>query len=427
MLPDELAKALLRNYSGVDVEKTIAGTTPTQAKIKLRGRSVKEEAEAVTRTASRVNGGPVLVGWDDKTPASMSLGLGLASKISSAGREVWVGGTLSLSAFRYALAHYQIPGCYAQGIAGHPGAEGTSPLVSTFSTGGLPLTQEESQALEKGVNSGNSGEVRPQDYGIITECRNLQRAYALFLRELLGGSAFCEVSFSSPDRELSAIANTLFSGGSTHNEKAPLVVYLSADGSAARFYTKETGYIPWDKVLLLGCGDFFERGEQVSLPFSTPSAADILAGKYGTKPMRYYISSNGEDKEARKLALKQTFPRDGLETTIRILKWLKRGEGTAEMGWGELLKGALKSLPPFDTATRYLPIHPNHTPEKVLERLAEDATPCPEGILTRTEKGRVLLRPAHSGRGIMVFAESFMSESAEELCSFYEMILSQSK
>lgn len=370
---------------------------------------------------------PILVGWDSKTPAAMSLGLGLAAGITAGGREVWLAGALSPGVFRHALFHHQLAGCYAQGIAGLQGVEGSGALIQAFSVGGLPLTLKESLTLERAMISDIRPIMEARDFGIISETPSLDRAYTLFLRGILGGQHLQNVSFSCPDRELSALANALFDHGAPHNDSAPLVVYLSADGSAARFYTKETGYIPWDKVLLLGCMDFFANKRPVALPFSTPSAADILAKKYGQEPLRYHISSRGADEKARDLALKQTFPRDGLETTLRLLLALAEGEGSGEHGWGRLLKEALARLPAFDTATRYLPIHPAHTTEKVLSRLAQDAASCPEGILTRTEKGRVLLRPARSGRGIMVFAESFMSESAEELCSFYEMIIAQSK
>ena len=43
-----------------------------------------------------------------------------------------------------------------------------------------------------------------------------------------------------------------------------------------------------------------------------------------------------------------------------------------------------------------------------------------EGVSIIDGGSRILLRPMKSGRGIMLFAESLRSETAAELCDFYE-------
>lgn len=83
----------------------------------------------------------------------------------------------------------------------------------------------------------------------------------------------------------------------------------------------------------------------------------------------------------------------------------------------------LSRLPDFGTASKTVPCDGN--PGRILRRLAEEGAPAGtegagEGARISLPGGEVLIRPAKTGRKLVLIAEAANAEIAEELCGRLE-------
>lgn len=87
------------------------------------------------------------------------------------------------------------------------------------------------------------------------------------------------------------------------------------------------------------------------------------------------------------------------------------------------LTDLLKEIPDYAELERYLPINS----EKALNYLCNEYNlnknynrDNSKGITLANELGKISVKPVRSGKGIVLFAESYAMEAASELCNFYE-------
>ena len=155
-------------------------------------------------------------------------------------------------------------------------------------------------------------------------------------------------------------------------------------------------------------------GHDIALPYNFPMTADKIAEKYGCKVFRYSgCPSDKSDSEARKLALKTPFVRDGAALALTVLETLEsRGITLAE---------AVRELPEMALATRFVAVDKH--PMKLLKSLTAEKQASGDGITLNDARGRVLIRPVKTEKGVIMQAESFSMETASELCDFYQDIL----
>lgn len=198
-------------------------------------------------------------------------------------------------------------------------------------------------------------------------------------------------------------------------EKGGVSFRISSEGTTVSAYSQETGFVSGEKLLLLAVLSLFMRGENVALPESAPRAVSEIADFFSLNVLRYARLSCGKDKEARELAEKQDFLRDGAKIILLVLDFLKNT--------GLNLSSALKLLPPFLISRKNVKISES-VGETLSKFLNEERIETKEGICFRKGEGTVFLIPEKRGREIKIYAESFSEEFSEELVSDVEKILS---
>lgn len=335
--------------------------------------------------------------------AGKALAMAVQSGIMAAGAEAWDAGGCSEAELDFAIR--------SAGLDGGVWIEaGVTCRLRILSKGGLPLTRAQERAVENGLNRREFPAAGGFGFGDRIDFTNcgllyLQRLEGLLPQSLPGIRA----EVSCPDRRLAEWGERLLSGrrgaGGTQ-----VIFHLSGDGRRLSAYSEETGYLFHEKLVLLCCQDYFDKKLTVSLPSLAPAMAEEMAAAYGGKVLRYgsCSSESPAGDAARRLARQQPFPRDGLELMCRVLESLNRR--------GCSLKEAARSLPAFTSASRYVPVE--GAPGELMSRVRNIGASAREGC-------RVVIRPVKTGKGLMVYAESFRpeAETASELCDFYEKLL----
>ena len=84
---------------------------------------------------------------------------------------------------------------------------------------------------------------------------------------------------------------------------------------------------------------------------------------------------------------------------------------------GVSLSEAMENLPSFATVSRFVG---KEDAEKIFALLCPERKGRNEGVAKSEGGERVIIKPLKSGRGFTLIAESFRTETASELCDFYE-------
>ncbi len=276
---------------------------------------------------------------------------------------------------------------------------------------GIPMMRNLERKLESAINRCEYKKSGWNDFGIMINMAGLKKLYQFSLLKEIGGDLqdmSAQVK-SSNSRVCELLTDTLKKLGC--GTRSGISLMISPDGKQVSAYTPETGYLFPEKVLSLICLSEFLNGKDVVIPYEAPAAIEKLAEQYGRKAYRYYSSPcDSSDEDARKMAADSVFLRDGLVMAVKLLFFLKKRRMT--------LAESCRLLPEFETASRLIGIRGNSA--AIMRQFHSETTGIGEGISISDERGRVLIRPVKSGKGIMLYAESVRSETASELCDFYE-------
>ena len=370
------------------------------------GSVITPQTAASAGSALASLGAKIGVGYKD-TPASKSLALAVASGITAAGSEAWLFGVTTAPALAFCTEKSGLSaGCWVDA--------GITAKLQLFSGDGLPLTRSEEKIIEGGINRSEYKKAGFMHFGALRDTSAIVRLY----RNML------EKTAPKPLKNTRAVLNT--SGTAVTDmcedifrrisakEGKPLVFHIGSDGTGVSAYTEETGYVFEEKLMLICCKQHFSLGHDIALPYHFPMTADKIAEKYGCKVFRYSgCPSDKSDSEARKLALKTPFVRDGAALALTVLETLEsRGITLAE---------AVRELPEMALATRFVAVDKH--PMKLLKSLTAEKQASGDGITLNDARGRVLIRPVKTEKGVIMQAESFSMETASELCDFYQDIL----
>lgn len=373
------------------------------------GSVITPQTAAVIGSSLASLGGKIGIGWKDN-PASKSLALAIASGVTAAGAEAWLFGSCTAPALEYCTARSRLAaGCRADA--------GVTAKISFCSGDGLPLSRSEEKIIEGGLNRGEYRRAGFMHFGQLRDTQAIVGLYKNMLEETAPRSL----------KEIKAVLNT--SGGTVTDmcgnimkkisakNGSPVVFHIGSDGTGASAYTEVTGYVFEEKLILICCADRFAKGMDVSLPYDFPRAADRLAERYGRKVLRYSgCPSDSGDREARRLAAKTPFVRDGAALALTVLKALESRDIS--------LSEALAELPEMAVATRFVAV--DKRPVKLLRQICtEEQQASGDGIVLNDKRGRVMIRPVKTEKGVMMKVESFSMEAASELCDFYQDRLKQ--
>ena len=347
----------------------------------------------------------IVLGYKGDSSA-FAMAMAFSSGASAAGGEVWLLGEVTEPELASCLR-------ICSGSAGCFIDSGVSVRMKFFSSDGLPVLRKEERLIESGLNGGIYRKASSSAFGAIRSCGGIRDIY--LSRLMKKRPAFLEgvkVIVNTPSGRTAELCGRLLEGINDESGM-PVVFHISGDGTKISAYTDETGYVPQEKLVLTGCMAEFEEKKNVSLPFSFTQAADVLAEKYGCRVLRYMHCSNGSDREARNLAAESGFASDGIKLMLKTAGFLSRNRIS--------LKEACGMLPDFATVSRYIAVDsPKARSMELLRKLDGGKAAGGDGIVINSGSGRVIVRPVKTGRGIMMFTDSFDLETASELCDVFQ-------
>lgn len=358
-------------------------------------------------------GGKIGIGCKDN-PASKSLALAVAAGITAAGAEAWFFGVCSAPALEFCTAKSGLAaGCWIEA--------GITAKIRLCSGDGLPLTRAEEKIIESGLNRSEYRRASFSRFGEIRDSAAITGLYTAMLenaapRKLTKIKAVLNTSGSSVSGVCEKILERI--NGKGRENRETVVFHIGGDGKGISAYTEATGYVFEEKLLLLACMKRFSEGYDAALPYDFPKAADKLAKKFGGRVLRYSgCPSDPGDSEARRLAAETPFVRDGAALMLTVLDFLEtRGITLAE---------ALEELPDMALSTRFVPI--DRQPVRLLRSVFTGGAATADGVEINDRRGRVLIRPVKTEKGVLMKVESYSMEAASELCDFYQDLLLENR
>lgn len=275
---------------------------------------------------------------------------------------------------------------------------------------GLTLTRSLERKIESTVSTGEISRCGPGEYGEPEQMAGIRAIYTSRLAQtvpegLQGMKAVVRSANRAVQRRLSALLSSLgcAEGG--------IRVHLTVSGGAVSFFDENGAYLDAARSLALGCLVSFENGEDVALPYSAPRIIDSIAQQNGRRVLRYLsCPADDGDRQARLLAARQPWVRDGLAAALRILGYLKQNDTT--------LSAFAAKLPPFALAVKAVELAGN--PGRLLRGIGGGQEGPSEGVLLSVGQGKVLLSPLKRGTGLRIMAEAADMEAADELCARLE-------
>lgn len=374
------------------------------------GSIVTPQTAAAAGSALASLGGKIGVGFKDSS-ASKSLALAVCAGITAAGAEAWLFGEVSAPALAFCTARSGLSaGCWVEA--------GVTAKIRLCSGDGLPLTRSEEKIIEGGVNRGEYRRASFMRFGEIRGTEAIARLYDAMLENTAPKKLTrLRAALNSSGKAVQGVCGDILDRINAANGET-IVFHIGSDGRGVSAYTDETGYVFEEKLMLIACARRFAKGYDVALPYDFPQAADSLAERFGSKVLRYSgCPSDKGDSEARRLAAETPFVRDGAALMLAVLETLEsRGISLAE---------AVSELPEMALSTRFVAI--DRQPVKLLRSIFSDMQASGDGITVNDKRGRVLIRPVKSEKGVMIRAESFSAEFSSELCDFYQDLLIDSQ
>lgn len=344
----------------------------------------------------------------DNCNASNALKQSIISGILSAGGNVYDYGQNIETQFDFCVQKSMVDfGVYID--------SGINSKIRLVQKGSLPILRNLERKLELLINKNEYKKVSQSDFGNVTNMSNLNELYQIELIK------YCNTPLVNQNIEIKSLntqikkimENTLKTLGFNLGKEG-ISIYISKDGKNISINTHETGFIFYEKLITLACLDNFINGKDVSIPYDSPRIIDKLAYKYNQKAYRYYTSPyDDSDKISRNLSLSQPYLKDCLMMAIKLLKFISENNYS--------LKSAIDLIPHFAVSSRLVSLSIN--PNAIIKKLNEKGTKLGEGININHQDGEILIRPLKSGKGLLMLAESIKSETASEICDFFENII----
>lgn len=377
------------------------------------GSIVTPQTAAAAGSSLASLGGKIGIGCKDN-PASKSLAMAVAAGVTAAGAEAWFFGVCSAPALEFCTAKSGLAaGCWVEA--------GITAKLRLCSGDGLPLTRAEEKIIEGGLNRSEYRRASFSRFGEIRDSAAITGLYTAMLE-------------SSAPRKLSKIKAVLNTNGGAvsgvcekileklngkgGDKRETIVFHIGGDGKGISAYTEATGYVFEEKLLLLACTKRFAEGHDAALPYDFPKAADKLAKKFGGRVLRYSgCPSDPGDSEARRLAAETPFVRDGAALMLAVLDFLESRDIT--------LAEALEELPDMALSTRFVAI--DRQPVRLLRSIFTGGAATADGVEINDRRGRVLIRPVKTEKGVLMKVESYSMEAAGELCDFYQDLLLENR
>lgn len=370
------------------------------------GNITADDAARIGRAASELSGS-VVVGIKASPRAEM-LTMAFCSAVLESGADIFFAGDISLPELFF-MSKQAVGDCIVVYISSV-----FYPSFRFFRRGGGELSLTEERLLTERLSRNDIDIGRTGRFSDISSLRCLYSSRLKGLAQFDGGFPY-SVVINSPSERIRSLCNEVIprsDGGET------LAFHLNEDGVKVTAFTESTGYIQCGKLLMLALKQRLEafkafediNGKVFKLPTRFPGFAERIAAEYGVKLER----SETEELD---------FYNDKIILIVEILKIIQKT--------GHRLDDLCRSLPEYAELDRYVPVERESCEERIKKLCSQYKNgknytldkDFSGGIAINDGLGKIFITPIHSGKGIMLHAESREMEAASELCDFYENIL----
>ncbi len=235
--------------------------------------------------------------------------------------------------------------------------------------------------------------------GVNIDFSKLKMLYSMNLKKKCAGIENMNVKINSPSERIRNICSDIFRDYSKETE---ITFHIDEKAEKVTAFTDTDGYISCEKLLAVVLNEGIKNNEEsdIMIPVDFPGIAEKIAYKNG----KNIIRSN---------KCRMDFFTDKILLIVEILKIIQKYQCD--------IKELLRQIPDYAELERYLPIDS----EKALNYLYKEYDlnnnqDSIKGITLANELGKISVKPVRSGKGIILFAESYAMEAASELCNFYE-------
>ncbi len=334
----------------------------------------------------------ILIGSNQK---DTSVYHAICAGILSRGKNIWNCGECTQIQLRYAIRTTGIKcGIYVDYSFGNV-------RIIPFSKHGFSLSLNQEITLTEKLSQPDI-DIHTELTGKIIDSSTLPKMYILEAGHIFKNiPENLSVQINSTNSILRSFFSPLYSQCKTDYHK-DIVFNISSDGLKASAYSDTTGFVFYEKLILICCVDEFEKGNDVPLPYSFPLIADTLAVKYKRNIRRYDpFSDNPEDLSKKLLSLDFPFLNDAISLITKIFSIMKEKSAS--------LYELTKTIPLFTTATKYVHLRSN------LKDITDNITK--NNVCCKNENGRIMAKKSKSGKSLILLAESYSTETADELCN----------
>ena len=194
-----------------------------------------------------------------------------------------------------------------------------------------------------------------------------------------------------------------------------IVFHILDNAHKVTAYSEKTGYVVFERLVLLCTKIHLENNEDTAIPFTFPSVFDDLARDYSAKLYRYFSSScSHADDKARELASRESnsYVHDGMYLIADILSYLTKEKIS--------LSEALEKLPEFYASERFLALGDKRETDSFWSEIKSKYKRSDEGIVINENKARAVIKPVSKGKGLMLYVDSEKAETAQAMCDSIE-------
>ncbi|WMJ24133.1 sugar phosphate nucleotidyltransferase [Paludicola sp. MB14-C6] len=346
------------------------------------------------------------VGYSDNS-SSIAFYYAVISGILAAGGTAWLFDCCIETQFHFCMQKSMVDfGIYIDG--------GTVSRIKIYEKGAMPTSRPIERMIEGAMNRGEYKRVSANQMGNVVNMQSLRELYAIELLKLcntsLEGIRVCVKSSNSKVKQL--MEECLVRLGCELGDGITIRITASGNGISLSYEGKN--YLFHERVLALVCLSEFLKGESVAVANTAPMIIDQLAAVHGQSVYRYNdCPCNEEDHYARQKAIIKPFLRDGLMMAVKVLSFMK----SENVGYDELVK----LIPEFSVSSRLVSV--SISPSVILKKLACEKKIESEGVMATKDGKTAYIRPIKSGKGLMIFSESFQSETAVEICDIFENMI----
>ncbi len=296
-----------------------------------------------------------------------------------------------------------------------------SPKLTLRCPGGLHIKRDTEYSIERRMKTRVFRQEDISRFGKYSKCDGIDEMYishlkSIFPKKLNNINVTVKTSSEKTAEEVDRLIYPL----NDINGEEIIFHFLDNVGKVTA-YSESTGYVLYERLLLLAVKAHFEKGEDVAVPFTLPCVFDETASGYNANLYRYFSSScSSADNCGRKLALRESnrFVHDGMFLIADILKYLTESKKSFAQ--------AVLKIPQFYSSERFISLSDkDEITADFYRKIKAKSKRSDEGIVISKNDARAIIKPMHRGKGFMLFVDAHKAETAAAMCDDIQRKLSE--